>query len=71
MQLWSTHPSAWEGLVNHSPGLDETVGNMAVIRHFAFNLLRIVDDKRSIKLRRKRAARNNQYLAEILQQLRR
>jgi len=29
--------------------------------------LRIVDDKRSIKLRRKRAARNNQYLATILQ----
>lgn len=41
--------------------------NMAVVRHFAFNLLRMVDDKRSIKLRRKRAARNNQYLAKILQ----
>jgi predicted transposase YbfD/YdcC len=41
--------------------------NMAVVRHFAFNLLRMVDDRRSIKLRRKRAARNNQYLAEILQ----
>jgi len=26
--------------------------NMAVVRHFAFNLLRSLDDKRSIKLRR-------------------
>lgn len=41
--------------------------NMAVVRHFAFNLLRGIDDKRSIKLRRKRAARNNTYLAQILQ----
>jgi predicted transposase YbfD/YdcC len=40
--------------------------NMAVVRHFAFNLLRIVDDNRSIKLRRKRAARNNRYLQTIL-----
>jgi predicted transposase YbfD/YdcC len=40
--------------------------NMAIVRHFAFNLLRMVDDSRSIKLRRKRAARNNQYLAQIL-----
>ncbi|TCT03661.1 hypothetical protein EDC22_1181, partial [Tepidamorphus gemmatus] len=35
--------------------------------HFAFNMLRRVHDKRSIKLRRKRAARNNQYLQHILQ----
>lgn len=41
--------------------------NMAVVRHFAFNLLRMVDDSRSMKLRRKRGARNNQYLAQILQ----
>lgn len=41
--------------------------NMAVVRHFAFNLLRSVDDKRSMKLRRKRAARNNTYLEMILQ----
>jgi predicted transposase YbfD/YdcC len=41
--------------------------NMAVVRHFAFNMLRRVHDKRSIKLRRKRAARNNQYLQHILQ----
>ena len=40
---------------------------MAVVRHFAFNMLRMLDDKRSIKLRRKRAARNNQYLEHILQ----
>jgi hypothetical protein len=38
---------------------------MAVVRHFAFNLLRLADDRRSMKLRRKRAARNNQYLAKI------
>ena len=43
--------------------------NMAVLRHFAFNLIRIVDDRRSMKLRRKRAARNNHYLAQILQPL--
>jgi len=30
--------------------------NMAVIRHFALNLLRQVHDKRSIKRRRKRAS---------------
>lgn len=41
--------------------------NMAVVRHFAFNLLRSINDKRSMKLRRKRAARNNQYLEQILQ----
>jgi predicted transposase YbfD/YdcC len=41
--------------------------NMAVVRHYAFNLLRSINDKRSIKLRRKRAARNNQYLELILQ----
>jgi predicted transposase YbfD/YdcC len=49
------------GRTGHGPA------NMAVVRHFAFNLLRMVNDRRSIKLRRKRAARNNQYLAEILQ----
>lgn len=41
--------------------------NMAVLRHFAFNLLRSLDDKRSLKLRRKRAAWNPQYLLKILQ----
>ena len=30
--------------------------NMAVVRHFALNLVRQVEDKRSIKRRRKRAS---------------
>jgi hypothetical protein len=40
--------------------------NMAVIRHFALNLVRRVDDKRPIKRRRKRAFWDPQYLLEIL-----
>ncbi len=40
--------------------------NMAVVRHFAINLVRAVDDKRSIKLRRKCAGWNLKYLATIL-----
>jgi predicted transposase YbfD/YdcC len=40
--------------------------NMATIRHFSLNLVRSVQDKRSIKLRRKRAHRNTSYLADIL-----
>jgi predicted transposase YbfD/YdcC len=40
--------------------------NMAVVRHFAINLVRAVDDKRSIKLRRKCAGWNLEYLATIL-----
>lgn len=40
--------------------------NMAVVRHFAINLVRTVNDRRSIKLRRKRAGWNLQYLATIL-----
>jgi predicted transposase YbfD/YdcC len=40
--------------------------NMAVVRHFAFNLVRTVKDKRSIKLRRKRAGWHPEYLAAIL-----
>lgn len=40
--------------------------NMAVVRHFAINLARAVNDKRSIKLRRKRAGWNTEYLATIL-----
>src|SRR5262245_50737523 len=55
------HEDKARGRTGHGPA------NMAVVRHFAFNLLRIVDDNRSIKLRRKRAARNNQYLDTILQ----
>jgi len=40
--------------------------NMAVVRHFAINLVRTVDDKRSIRLRRKCAGWNPDYLASIL-----
>jgi predicted transposase YbfD/YdcC len=40
--------------------------NMAVVRHFAINLIRAVNDKRSIKLRRKRAGWQPDYLATIL-----
>src|ERR1700728_218851 len=45
--------------------------NMAVIRHFAINLVRTVKDKRSIRLRRKRAGWDPSYLANLLGQLRR
>jgi len=40
--------------------------NMAVVRHFALNLVRNADDKKSIKRRRKCAAFDHQYLAQIL-----
>ena len=40
--------------------------NMAVIRHFALNLVRQVADKQSIKRRRKRASLDPKYLLEIL-----
>lgn len=40
--------------------------NMAVVRHFAINLIRAVSDKKSIKLRRKAAGWNDDYLASIL-----
>jgi predicted transposase YbfD/YdcC len=40
--------------------------NMAVVRHFAFNLVRAVSDKRSLKLRRKRAGWDVRYLADLL-----
>ena len=40
--------------------------NMAVIRHFALNLVRQVADKQSIKQRRKRASWDPKYLLEIL-----
>jgi predicted transposase YbfD/YdcC len=44
--------------------------NMAVVRHFALNLVRQVKDNRSIKRRRKRAAWDPHYLLEILGPLR-
>ena len=40
--------------------------NMAIVRHFAINLVRAVNDKRSIRLRRKRAGWDNSYLAALL-----
>ena len=40
--------------------------NMAIVRHFAINLVRDVNDKRSIKLRRKRAGWDPNYLATML-----
>jgi predicted transposase YbfD/YdcC len=45
--------------------------NMAVVRHFALNLVRQATDKRSIKRRRKRASWDPQYLLQILGPLRR
>jgi len=41
--------------------------NMAVIRHFAVNLLRAVPDKKSLKLRRKIAGWNPDYLQSLIQ----
>ena len=41
--------------------------NMAVVRHFALNLVRQAGDKRSIKRRRKRASWDPKYLLQILQ----
>jgi predicted transposase YbfD/YdcC len=41
--------------------------NMAIVRHFAVNLLRRAADKRSIKRRRKRAAWDPEYMLQILQ----
>jgi predicted transposase YbfD/YdcC len=40
--------------------------NMAVVRHFAINLVRHTKDKRSIKTRRKRASYDPHYLQAIL-----
>jgi len=43
--------------------------NMAIVRHFAINLVRAIADKRTIKLRRKYAGWNTEYLASILGEL--
>jgi predicted transposase YbfD/YdcC len=40
--------------------------NMAVVRHFAINLVRAATDKKSLKLRRKVAGWDPQYLGSIL-----
>ena len=44
--------------------------NMAIVRHFALNMVRQMLDKRSIKRRRKRASWDPQYLLQILGPLR-
>jgi hypothetical protein len=41
--------------------------NMAVVRHFALNLVRQANDKRAIKRRRKVASWNPNYLCQMLQ----
>jgi hypothetical protein len=40
--------------------------NMAVVRHFAINLVRNAKDKKSLKVRRKLAGWNPDYLASLL-----
>ena len=40
--------------------------NMAVVRHFALNLIRNAHDKKSLKLRRKIASWNTAYLSSLL-----
>lgn len=40
--------------------------NMAVVRHFALNLVRAAADRRSLRLRRKRAAWTTDYLSHLL-----
>ena len=40
--------------------------NMAVVRHFAINIVRAAKDKHSIKLRRKLAGWDTKYLASLL-----
>ncbi len=42
--------------------------NMAVVGHFALNLVRAVKDKKCLKLRRKRAVWDSQYIGTILGQ---
>lgn len=44
------------------------VTNMAVVRHFALNLVRDAKDNRSIKLRRKLAGWTPDYLGQLLNQ---
>ena len=40
--------------------------NMPVIRHKAWNIIRNAEDTHSLKVRRKKAALNNEYLASLL-----
>ena len=41
--------------------------NMAIVRHFAFNCLKQVKDKRSMKTRRKRASYDLAYMLSVIQ----
>ena len=41
--------------------------NMALVRHFAFNCLKQVKDKRSMKTRRKRASYDPAYMLSVIQ----
>jgi len=41
--------------------------NMAVVRHFAFNLIRQIDDKKSLKTRRKAASWDPNYPLRVMQ----
>jgi hypothetical protein len=43
--------------------------NVATVRHFGFDILKAVDDKRSLKIRRNKAARNPDYMALIIGQV--
>lgn len=61
---WSLDTTFGEDLSRLRTG--HGAANMAVVRHFALNLVRQVADKRSIKRRRKRAAWDPKYLLEIL-----
>lgn len=45
--------------------------NMTIVRHFAINLIRAATDKKSIKLRRKLAGWDPEYLADRLRATRR
>ena len=40
--------------------------NMAIIKHMAMNMIRNADDKHSLKVRRKKAALNTDYLGSLL-----
>ncbi len=39
---------------------------MAIIKHMAMNMIRNADDKHSLKVRRKKAAMNTDYLKALL-----
>src|SRR3954470_10455517 len=43
--------------------------NMALVRHFALNLVRTATDRRSLKTRRKRASWDHPYLQALLSPL--